>query len=133
MTESRLDCHRANHEEKCAAFTNVYECWGNDLPVDEYVQWRLQSIHHQRAIWYVGVVDGVVVSSLGVFPMSLSFSGDLQATMFIGAVHTHPDYRNQGFAAQLIAYAEQDQATQCDVRWSILFSDIIRLFICIYE
>ncbi|MBA61602.1 MAG: hypothetical protein CMJ76_04480 [Planctomycetaceae bacterium] len=124
MAESKLDCHQANLEEKCAAFANVYEFWGNELPLDEYVQWRLNSIHHQRASWYVGTVEGSVVTSLGVFPMFLSFRGDVQATMFIGAVHTHPDYRKRGYAADLIAYAEQDQATNNDVRWSLLFSDI---------
>ncbi len=120
----KLDCHRADHDEKRAAFANVYEFWGNELPLDEYVQWRLNSIHHQRAIWYVGVVDGIVAVSLGVFPMYLSLNGDVQPTMFIGAVHTHPDYRRRGYANQLIAFAEADQAAQDGVRWSILFSDI---------
>jgi len=124
MTNEHLDCHQASHEEKCTAFANVYEFWGNDMPLDQYVQWRLSSIHHQRAIWYVGVAGNTVAASLGVFPMFLSVHGDVNPTMFIGAVHTHPDFRKRGYAAQLISYAEQDQAAHYDVRWSILFSDI---------
>ena len=124
MVEFALDYHRANHQEKCAAFANVYEFWGNDLPLDEYVDWRLNSIHHQRAVWYVGVLDGTVVTSLGVFPMVFSVCGDLQPAMFIGAVHTNPEFRKRGYAAGLIAYAEQEQAANHEVCWSLLFSDI---------
>ena len=94
MTNEHLDCHQASHEEKCTAFANVYEFWGNDMPLDQYVQWRLSSIHHQRAIWYVGVAGNTVAASLGVFPMFLSVHGDVNPTMFIGAVHTHPDSVN---------------------------------------
>jgi len=50
MVELALDYHRANPQEKRAAFANVYEFWGNDLPLDEYVEWRLNSSHHQRAV-----------------------------------------------------------------------------------
>ena len=123
MTLSKLDCHRASLDERRAAFTNVYEFWGNDLPLDKYVQWRLKSLHHLRATWYVGVLEGQVAASLGVFPMSLSLDGTLEKTMFVGAVHTHPDFRRRGFAAELLYFAEQDQAQE-DVRWSFLFSDI---------
>lgn len=124
MTNPQLDCHQASHEEKCAAFANVYEFWGNDMPLEQYVQWRLNSIHHQRAIWYVGTVGNAVVASLGVFPMFLSDHGDVNPAMFIGAVHTHPDFRKRGYAAELISYVEQDQEAHYDVRWSFLFSDI---------
>ena len=56
MVEFALDYHRANRKEKRAAFANVYEFWGNDLPLDEYVDWRLNSIHHQRAVWYLSLI-----------------------------------------------------------------------------
>ena len=123
MTESVLECHRANKAEQQVAFANVYEFWGNDLPLEEYVQWRMNSLHHQRATWYVGIADGTVAASLGVFPMHLQRDSKIEKTMFIGAVHTAPKFRRRGYAAQLIDFSEQDQQ-QDGVEWSFLFSDI---------
>ncbi|GIS61224.1 MAG: hypothetical protein CM1200mP2_34490 [Planctomycetaceae bacterium] len=71
----RLDCHIANDTERAAAFGNVHECWGDERSVEDYVAWRMQSIQHARASWYVGCVDGRVATSLGAYPIVLRAGG----------------------------------------------------------
>ena len=99
----RLDCHIANDTERAAAFGNVHECWGDVRSVEDFVAWRMQSIQHARASWYVGCVDGRVATSLGAYPIVLRAGGQSWPGFGIGAVHTVPEFRRRGYALAAVA------------------------------
>ncbi|MBT4863931.1 MAG: GNAT family N-acetyltransferase [Planctomycetaceae bacterium] len=122
MTDE-LDIHRATESERIAAYRNVHEVWGGAYGIDEHVSRRLASVQHNRALWYVGCVDGRVVTSLGCFPLQFRIRGETQSGIAIGAVHTVPEFRGRGFAPQLIEWTESDQRQQ-GVTVSLLYSDI---------
>ncbi len=118
-----LDCHEADNTERAAAFGNVYECWGDERPIDDYVAWRMQSVQHARATWYVGTVDGVVAASLGAYPIVLRAGDQGFAGYGIGAVHTRPEYRRRGYARTLFEWVERQQIAQ-GAEFGLLYSDI---------
>ena len=118
-----LDCHIANDAERAAAFGNVYECWGDERPIDEYVAWRMQSVQHARATWYVGTVDGVVATSLGAYPIVLRAAEKSWPGYAIGAVHTPPEFRRRGYAATLLDWGLQQQLAG-GAQFGLLYSDI---------
>ena len=122
MTDE-LDIHRATDSERIAAYRNVHEVWGGAFSIDEHVSRRLASVQHNRATWYVGCVDGRVVTSLGCFPLQFCIRGETQPGIAIGAVHTVSEFRGRGFAPQLIESVERDQRQQ-GVTMSLLYSDI---------
>jgi len=122
-TGPRLDCHIADDSERAAAFGNVYECWGDERPIEEYVAWRLQSVQHARATWCVGCVDGRVATSLGAYPIVLRAGGRSWPGYAIGAVHTPPEFRRRGYAATLMEWVLQQQLAG-GVQFGLLYSDI---------
>ena len=122
MTDE-LDIHRASDSERIAAYRNVHEVWGGAFSIDEHVSRRLASVQHNRATWYVGCLNGRVVTSLGCFPLQFRIRGVTQPGIAIGAVHTVSEFRGRGFAPQLIERVEGDQRQQ-GVAMSLLYSDI---------
>ncbi len=118
-----LDCHPADAAEREAAFGNVHEVWGGGLPIEEYLAWRLNSATHARACWYVGCREGRVVTSLGAYPIAVQANGARLEGFSIGAVHTVPDSRRRGYAAELMAWVEQHQVRQ-GAEVGLLYSDI---------
>jgi len=119
----RLDCHIANDSERAAAFGNVHECWGDERSVEDYVAWRMQSIQHARASWYVGCVDGRVATSLGAYPIVLRAGEQSWPGYGIGAVHTVPEFRRRGYAAMLMEWGQQQQL-DAGAQFGLLYSDI---------
>ena len=121
--DARLDCHIANDSERAAAFGNVYECWGDERSLEEYVAWRLQSAQHARATWWVGCVEGSVATSLGAYPIVLRAAGSSWPGYAIGAVHTPPKFRRKGYARTLLDFVEQQQLAE-GTQFGLLYSDI---------
>ncbi len=122
MTPS-LDIHRANDAERIELYRNVHDVWGGGLRMDAHLKRRLSSPQHNRAQWYVGCIDGHVVTSLGCYPLRFSFRGVTVQGMAIGAVHTRADYRGRGYAPKLFEYVEAD-VRESGVAISLLYSDI---------
>ena len=119
-----LDVHPADDGERLAAFRNVHDVWSRGLPMHEHLQLRQASVQHNRAQWFVGCVDGEVVTSLGAYPLEFRYRGDVVAGLGIGAVHTRPADRRRGYAAQLVTEVEQQVRTATGAVISLLFSDI---------
>lgn len=118
-----LDLHAASAEERISAYRNVHDVWGGGLSLDQHVERRLKSAQHNRADWYVGCVDGRVAVSLGCYPLQFHLHGQQIAGFAIGSVHTHPDFRRRGHAAELIRWVEGARREQGE-RLALLYSDI---------
>lgn len=123
MTVSHLDLHPASLEERVNAFRNVHEFWGRGLSLEEFVERRLASPQHNFARWFVGCLEGQVITSLGAYPLQLCLDGQRRPAIAIGSVHTLPRYRGRGFAPRLLSWVE-DYYRQAGVEWSLLYSDI---------
>ena len=118
-----LDIHPASDAERLAAYRNVYDVWSRGRSLREHVAQRLKSPRHNRARWFVGCLDGEVVTSLGVFTLSYRVHGRTVAGIAIGGVHTMKEYRGRGFAPRLMDWVEMYHAER-GARLSVLFSDI---------
>ena len=60
---SNLTIHPASSEEVIAAHRNVFDIWSKGLSLDDHIRYRLESPSHERATWFVGCIDGRVVTS----------------------------------------------------------------------
>ena len=83
----------------------------------------MASVQHQRACWYVGCLDGRVVTSLGAYPLLFQVRGQQVPGFAIGAVHTVRECRKRGYAAALMAWVEEHQRRQ-GAQLGLLYSDI---------
>ncbi len=120
---TELDIHPAARSERLQAYRNVHEVWGGGVDLDAYVRWRVESVQHNRATWFVGCLAGRVVTSLGCYPLRFRLCGTIEPGMAIGAVHTVPAHRGRGYAPQLIRWVEEYQQ-QRGTKLSLLYSDI---------
>jgi GNAT superfamily N-acetyltransferase len=120
---SALDIHLAGDEERTAAFRNFHDSWGGGLGVEEHVQARQSSVKHKRAQWYVGCLDGRVVTACGCYSKAICIDGRIEPACALGEVHTLAEFRGRGFAPQLIAFVETDQRA-AGRTISLLYSDI---------
>jgi predicted N-acetyltransferase YhbS len=118
-----LDIHPASREELIAAHRNVFDIWSKGLPMEEHVRYRLNSPSHSRATWFVGTVDGRVVTSLGCYPVRFCLRGQEVPGIAIGSVYTVDEFRGHGFAPRLLSGVE-DHARRRQVALSVLYSDI---------
>ena len=123
MSSATYDIHLASSSEQHAAYVNVHEVWGGNVPLDDFLSHRYQSETHNRADWFVLTVGEKVVSSLGRQPLQFQFCGKILKGCGIGSVHTHPDYRQKGYAAALLRQVDQWSSEQGH-QISLLFSDI---------
>lgn len=123
MFSATYDIHPASSSEQHAAYVNVHEVWGRNLPMDVFLNHRYQSETHNRADWFVLTEGEKVVSSLGRQPLQFQFCGKILKGCGIGSVHTHPDYRQKGYAAALLRRVDQWSSEQGH-QISLLFSDI---------
>jgi predicted N-acetyltransferase YhbS len=123
MTTVCLDIHPASREELVAAHSNVYDIWSKGLGLEEHVRARVDSPSHRRATWYVGTIEGRVVTSLGCYPLRFRVRDDNLMGVAIGSVYTVSDFRGRGFAPQLIAKVEDDEHKR-GAALSVLYSDI---------
>ena len=119
----KLDIHVASPQELAAAHRNVFDIWSKGLPLEEHVQTRLESPKHGLATWYVGTMDGQVVVSLGCYPLVFAYRGQLVLGFSIGSVYTVKEYRGQGLAPQLIAFAEAEKL-RSGAKIGLLYCDI---------
>ena len=117
----RLDIHPASPDEITAAHGNVYDVWSQGRSPEAHLRYRLESPTHSRARWYVGTLDGRVVTSLGCYPIRFRIEGEDLPGIAIGSVHTLSEVRGRGFAPQLINWVERDNRAAA---LSVLFSDI---------
>ena len=83
-----LDIHPASPEERLQCYENVYEFWPMASSLEEHLRLRLASPKHQRAHWYAGCLGGMVVASLGCFPLKYHIDGREVGGFSIGSVHT---------------------------------------------
>jgi GNAT superfamily N-acetyltransferase len=118
-----LDIHPAAPDEIVAAHRNVFDIWSKGLSLDEHVRFRLASPKHRLATWYVGCIERRVVVSLGAYPLRFQIRGEEVPGIAIGSVYTLREFRRRGFAAQLLAWVE-DQSRQNGAVLSLLYSDI---------
>ena len=118
-----LDVHPASPEEVIVAHRNVFDIWNKGRSLDEHIQYRLESLPHRRATWFVGCVNGQVATSLGSYPLEFQIRGESVPGFAIGSVYTCGEHRGRGYAAQLIEAVERHQAEH-GMRLSILYSDI---------
>ncbi len=120
---AEVDIHVADADERRAAYANVHEAWGGDTPLDEWVAGREESARHCRGEWWVLTVDGEVLSSLGCYPLELSFAGVVAPAFGWGAVHTPPAARRRGYAERLCREVLRVCAERGQV-FGLLFSGI---------
>ncbi len=118
-----LDIHVATDDERVEAFANVFDVWAMAPTVDEHVERRLASVQHSRAEWYVGCLDGQVVTSLACYPLEFYLHGEIVAGIAIGSVHTLAEHRRCRFAAQLIEWVEAEKRNR-GAAISMLYSDV---------
>jgi predicted N-acetyltransferase YhbS len=119
----QLDFHPASPDELVAAHKNVHDIWSKGLQLDAHVSARLNSSSHQRARWYVGCIDGQVVTSLGSYPTQFQLRGETVSGFAIGSVYTRNEFRGRGIAPMLIAWVENHERQQ-GAELAILYSDI---------
>jgi len=120
---NQLDIHPASPEERLAAYRNVYDIWSGGLSLEEHLERRVSSVQHDRAEWFVGTLQGEVVTSLACFGMQFKVNGRSRQGISIGSVHTLVKYRGRGFAPQLIEWVEAFQR-EAGATVSLLYSDI---------
>jgi predicted acetyltransferase len=122
MTE-HLDLHRANPDELAQAFRNVHDVWPWAPDPEEHTRRRLADPRFKNATWYVGTLDGRVVTACGCYHVSVRIDGTVERAAAIGAVHTPAEFRGRGFAPRLLAFAE-NQERAVGKTFSLLYSDI---------
>jgi predicted N-acetyltransferase YhbS len=118
-----LDIHPASESERLAAYRNTHDVWSGGLNLEDHVQRRLQSPQHSRADWFVGCLDGRVVTSLACYPLQFGIRGRIVSGISFGSVHTLAEFRGRGFAPQLIRWVEALQSERGKLV-SLLYSDI---------
>jgi predicted N-acetyltransferase YhbS len=122
MTD-QLDLHRASAAERMQAFRNVYEVWPSASDPEEHLQRRLANPKFDNATWYVGTLDGRVVTACGCYQVSVRVDGAVEPSFAVGSVHTLPDFRGKEFAPRLLAFAEA-QERSLGKTFCLLYSDI---------
>jgi predicted N-acetyltransferase YhbS len=118
-----ISVHRAERDEKIDAYRQAYESWGDGGPREEWVERRLESPRHNRAEWWVLTADGEVVSSLGCYDLDFQYRDETVDGIGIGAVHTAPEERGEGYASTLCREVHEQYADD-DYRVALLFTDI---------
>jgi len=118
-----LTFHLADDEHRLAAYRNVHEFWDGGRTLEDHLAWRATSPQHNRASWYVGCLEGEVVVSLGSYPVRFRVEGEPVNGIMIGAVHTVPDQRGNGFAPALLGWVEDEENSR-QATLSMLFTDI---------
>lgn len=118
-----MDIHEASPDELRQAHANVFDVWSKGLSLEAHLQRRLTSAHHNWARWYVGLVDGRVVTSLAAHPLELAVGDEVVPAIGVASVHTLADFRGQGLAPRLIAWVENHER-QRGAAVSLLFSDV---------
>jgi predicted N-acetyltransferase YhbS len=122
MTD-QMDIHPASSDERLAAYRNVHDVWSGGSNLEEHLKRRVSSVQHNRAEWFVGTLQGEVVTSLGCFGMQFNVNGRSRKGISIGSVHTLARFRGLGFAPQLIEWTEAFQRESGAII-SLLYSDI---------
>ncbi len=118
-----LTFHLASDDQRLAAYRNVHEFWDGGRTLEDHLAWRSTSPQHNRARWYVGCLNGEVVVSLGSYPVQLQVESELLDGIMIGAVHTIPRERGNGFAPALLGWVEEEEKSR-QATLSMLFTDI---------
>lgn len=122
-TPDQLEIQPASPEQREASFRNTHDVWSRGLSLEEHVAYRLKSPLHNRAQWFVGTLDGRVVTSLACHPLEFQLRGSKLAGFAIGSVHTLAAFRRRGFAPRLLEWVENFRRQRGD-RLSVLYSDI---------
>jgi predicted N-acetyltransferase YhbS len=118
------DIHPASEAERLAAYRNVHDVWSHGLPMEQHLARRLRSVQHNRAEWFVGCLEGQVVTALGAYPLRFHWRGEVVPGMAIGSVHTLAAHRGQGLAPRLIAWVEEHLRSRDGAAVSLLYSDV---------
>lgn len=118
-----LYCKEADAREKSEAFLQVHSVWPHAKDPAEHLALRLASVQHQRAHWYVGLYEGQIVSSLGLYPYRLFGPDGHRPLRVIGALFTAENARGKGHAQELLRWVIK-QESEKGVQDFALFSDI---------
>jgi predicted N-acetyltransferase YhbS len=121
--EFDLALHVASAAERTQAFRNVHDVWGGGLDPEEHLRRRSSNLKFDNATWYVGTLDGRVVTACGCFHVSVRIDGTVERACAVGSVHTLAECRGRGFAPRLLAFAES-QERSLGKTFSLLYSDI---------
>ncbi len=116
-------CQEASPEDKAIAFEQVHVAWPHAADRSEHLKLRLASPQHQRAAWFVGKLDGEVVTSLGAYPYQLFGPDEHRSARVFGAVFTPPAARGHAHAKHLLKWVMQYYQER-GVQDFALFSDI---------
>lgn len=104
-------------------YRNVHPVWGQGLPLEEFLEQRRVSPRHNRADWFVGTLDGQVLTSLAAYPMEYWLSGVVHQGIAIGSVFTIPECRKRGYARRLLRWVEENRRA-VGATLSVLYSEI---------
>ena len=118
-----LDLHPASDEERVQGYRNVHSTWGQGASLEEFLEQRRVSPRHNRAGWFVGTIDGRVVTSLAAYPMEFWLHGEVHKGISIGSVYTVAEFRRRGFARRLLKWVEENRRA-AGVTLSVLYSEI---------
>jgi predicted N-acetyltransferase YhbS len=118
-----LDLHPATADERTQAFRNVHDVWSGGLDPEEHLRRRSTNPKFDNATWYVGCIDGRVVTACGCYHVSVRIDGAVERACAVGSVHTLAEFRGRGFAPRMLAFAE-DQERIAGKTFSLLYSDI---------
>ncbi len=118
-----LEFKEASEEEKSEAFRQVFSVWPHADNPDEHLRRRLSSVQHARASWFVGLLEGKVVTSLGAYPYQLYGPDGHRSARFFGAVYTDVAARGRGYAERLLKWVMHEYGNR-GVQDFCLFSDI---------
>ena len=119
-----LEIHPASESERVQIYRNNYEMWGGKgLSLEEHIEWGLNLPRHDRGEFVAGHCEGKLVASLVVFRLKFLLRGKVVPGMGIGGVFTVSAYRQRGFAAQMLRWAEEREHASGSAI-SLLFSDI---------
>lgn len=118
-----MDIHEASPDELREAHQNVFDVWSKGLSLEAHLERRMTSAHHNWARWYVGLVDGKVVTALAAHPLELAVDREVLPAIGVASVHTLAEFRGRGLAPRLIAWVEHHER-QRGAAASLLFSDV---------
>jgi N-acetylglutamate synthase-like GNAT family acetyltransferase len=112
-----MQVRKAFPEEYDDIYQMGFDVWGEEQPIEVYLDECRRSTKYQRGCWYV-LVDGngTIFSSLIRYSLATDACG-------IGSIATPPFLRNKGHASRLITYVLNLFESE-GIQKTFLFSDI---------
>ena len=110
------------------AIRQTHSIWGGGLSIDDRMERQLQRLADCGTELYhlSGITDsdGRLVSSLKRYYFDISIDGEIVHAVGLGGIFTHPDYRRNGLAANMIEDILRESREELGCGASVLYSDI---------